>query len=74
MNIPGTVGGAVKMNANAYGGDLSRVLEWVEVATAARAERREPGRARLRLPPLEPGPREVVARASFALEPAGRPR
>ena len=42
MNIPGTVGGAVKMNANAYGGDLSRVLEWVEVADASghRAPRR----------------------------------
>ena len=35
MNIPGTVGGAVKMNANAYGGDLSRVLEWVDVAGRA---------------------------------------
>src|ERR671916_1736362 len=28
VNIPGTVGGAVRMNANAYGGDLTRVLEW----------------------------------------------
>ncbi|MEA2425891.1 MAG: UDP-N-acetylmuramate dehydrogenase, partial [Thermoleophilaceae bacterium] len=35
VNIPGTVGGAVKMNANAYGGDLSRVLEWVLIATPA---------------------------------------
>src|SRR6185436_7964046 len=26
INIPGTVGGAVKMNANAYGGELGRVL------------------------------------------------
>ena len=29
INIPGTVGGAVKMNANAYGGELGRVLESV---------------------------------------------
>ena len=36
VNIPGTVGGAVKMNANAYGGDLARVLEWVDVATPDR--------------------------------------
>ena len=35
VNIPGTVGGAVRMNANAYGGELARVLEWVEIATAA---------------------------------------
>ena len=37
INIPGTAGGAVRMNANAYGGQLARVLEWVEVATARRA-------------------------------------
>ena len=30
------------MNANAYGGDLSRVLEWVEIATPAGAARRAP--------------------------------
>ena len=40
VNIPGTVGGAVRMNANAYGGVLADVLEWVEVtdAPAARAD------------------------------------
>src|SRR4051812_49851133 len=42
VNIPGTVGGAVKMNANAYGGDLSRVLDWVDVARADGLERRAP--------------------------------
>jgi UDP-N-acetylenolpyruvoylglucosamine reductase len=42
VNIPGTVGGAVRMNANAYGGELARVLEWVEIATAAGSERRAP--------------------------------
>jgi UDP-N-acetylmuramate dehydrogenase len=29
--IPGTVGGAVRMNAGAHGAELSDVLEWVEV-------------------------------------------
>ncbi|MDQ1680782.1 MAG: UDP-N-acetylmuramate dehydrogenase [Frankiaceae bacterium] len=70
VNIPGTVGGAVKMNANAYGGDLSRVLEWVDVATASGCDRRTPpdlGFA-YRRSNLKPG--EVVARASFALTPA----
>ena len=36
-NIPGTIGGAVRMNANAYGGELGRVLEWVELARRRRA-------------------------------------
>jgi UDP-N-acetylenolpyruvoylglucosamine reductase len=35
VNIPGTVGGAVRMNANAYGGELERALEWVEIIAAA---------------------------------------
>ena len=56
VNIPGTVGGAVRMNANAYGGELAQALEWVDVATATGVERREPGELGLRLPPLEPSP------------------
>jgi UDP-N-acetylmuramate dehydrogenase len=67
VNIPGTVGGAVKMNANAYGGDLSRVLDWVEIASADGVGRRRPQDLdfRYRRSNLEPG--EVVARASFRL-------
>jgi UDP-N-acetylmuramate dehydrogenase len=42
VNIPGTVGGAVRMNANAYGGELARVLEWVEIAGPRGYERRGP--------------------------------
>src|SRR6516165_839011 len=42
VNIPGTVGGAVRMNANAYGGELERVLEWVEVAGRDGVGRRAP--------------------------------
>ena len=70
VNIPGTVGGAVKMNANAYGGDLSRVLEWVEIATPEGAGRREPEELGFSYRRSNLGPREVVARASFALTPA----
>jgi UDP-N-acetylmuramate dehydrogenase len=70
VNIPGTVGGAVKMNANAYGGDLSRVLEWVEVATPAGTGRRTPDELGFRYRRSNLGPREIVARASFALSPA----
>jgi UDP-N-acetylmuramate dehydrogenase len=70
VNIPGTVGGAVRMNANAYGGDLSRVLEWVEVASAEGVGRRAPGELGFsyRRSNLRAG--EVVARASFLLDPA----
>jgi UDP-N-acetylenolpyruvoylglucosamine reductase len=70
VNIPGTVGGAVKMNANAYGGDLSRVLEWVEIATPAGTDRREPADLGFQYRRSNLKPREVVARASFKLEPA----
>jgi UDP-N-acetylenolpyruvoylglucosamine reductase len=67
VNIPGTVGGAVKMNANAYGGDLARVLEWVEVTTPAGTERRRPEALGFSYRRSNLGPREIVARASFAL-------
>jgi UDP-N-acetylenolpyruvoylglucosamine reductase len=70
VNIPGTVGGAVKMNANAYGGDLSRVLEWVEVATPEGMSRRAPQELGFSYRRSNLGPREVVARASFALSEA----
>lgn len=68
VNIPGTAGGAVRMNANAYGGQLARVLEWVDVCTADGSERREPGQLgfQYRRSNLKQG--EIVARASFHLQ------
>jgi UDP-N-acetylenolpyruvoylglucosamine reductase len=70
VNIPGTVGGAVRMNANAYGGELERVLEWVEIATATGVERRAPAELGLgyRRSSLRDG--EIVARARLLLVPA----
>jgi UDP-N-acetylmuramate dehydrogenase len=70
VNIPGTVGGAVRMNANAYDGVLARVLEFVDVVSAKGTDRREPGQLgfEYRRSNLRPG--EVVARARFALAPA----
>jgi len=35
IGIPGTVGGAVRMNAGAHGGELAQVLECVDIATMA---------------------------------------
>lgn len=70
VNIPGTVGGAVRMNANAYGGELARALDWVEVVSAAGTERRVPEQLGFAYRRSALGPGEVVARASFALQPA----
>jgi UDP-N-acetylenolpyruvoylglucosamine reductase len=67
INIPGTVGGAVRMNANAYGGELGRVLEWVDVCTAAGADRRAPEGLGFSYRRSNLGPGEVVSRASFRL-------
>lgn len=70
VNIPGSVGGAVRMNANAYGGELARTLEWVNVCTAGGVERRVPDQLGFsyRRSNLQEG--EVVSSASFLLEPA----
>jgi UDP-N-acetylmuramate dehydrogenase len=67
VNIPGTVGGAVRMNANAYGGQLAAVLEWARIATADGIEQRDPERLRLsyRSSGLRDG--EIVVSASFRL-------
>jgi UDP-N-acetylenolpyruvoylglucosamine reductase len=69
VNIPGTVGGAVKMNANAYGGQLAQVLEWVEVCTPSGSERREPARLGFAYRSSNLGAEEIVARACFRLAP-----
>jgi UDP-N-acetylenolpyruvoylglucosamine reductase len=69
VNIPGTAGGAARMNANAYGGQLARVLEWVDVCTAAGTDRRGPDQLGFEYRRSNLGPGEIVARASFQLEP-----
>jgi UDP-N-acetylmuramate dehydrogenase len=70
VNIPGTVGGAVRMNANAYGGELGRVLDWVDVATGGGVDRRKPSDLGFRYRASNLGEREVVSRAAFELAPA----
>jgi UDP-N-acetylenolpyruvoylglucosamine reductase len=69
VNIPGTAGGAVKMNANAYGGQLDEVLEWIDVCTAAGTDRRDPGALGFSYRSSNLTAGEVVARASFRLRP-----
>jgi UDP-N-acetylmuramate dehydrogenase len=67
VNIPGTVGGAVRMNANAYGGELARALEWVEVLTAEGAERRTPDQLGFGYRSSNLAAGEIVARVSLQL-------
>lgn len=70
VSIPGTVGGAVRMNANAYGGELAAVIEWVDVVSAARTERRPPAKLGFAYRQSNLAPGEVVARARLRLRPA----
>ncbi len=70
VNIPGSVGGALRMNANAYDGQLADTLEWAEIATAEGIERRVAGQLGFGYRHSNLAPGEVVARASFLLVPA----
>jgi UDP-N-acetylmuramate dehydrogenase len=69
--IPGTVGGAVYMNAGAYGGETKDVLDWADVLGDGEVVRM--GNAELELSyrrsVLQDHPDRVVLRAGYTLEP-----
>jgi UDP-N-acetylmuramate dehydrogenase len=67
VNIPGTAGGAVKMNANAYGGQLAEVLEWVDVFTARGRDRRTADSLAFAYRSSNLTAGEVVSRVAFSL-------
>lgn len=69
INIPGTAGGAVRMNANAYGGRLGDVLESVELVTAEGVEERVPDQLGFGYRTSSIGPDQVVSRVTFRLRP-----
>lgn len=72
--IPGTLGGAVLMNAGAYGGEIGEVVDWVELVDEA-GEVSRLGRAELdfgyRRSALM-GSRNVVVTAQMTLAPGDR--
>ena len=65
--IPGTAGGAVKMNAGAYGGDIAAVLERALVVAPGGREWRTPAALGLSYRRSDLAPGEVVAVAEFRL-------
>ena len=75
VNIPGTVGGAVRMNANAYGGELERVLEWVRDRDRRRASSaaRPPSWASATAARTSPTGEIVASRAARCSRPPRRP-
>jgi UDP-N-acetylenolpyruvoylglucosamine reductase len=70
VNIPGTVGGAVRMNANAYGGQLAQVLGRVRLASADGVAERAPEELGFAYRSSALGDGEVICGASFELHPA----
>ena len=69
--IPGTVGGAVFMNAGAYGSETREVLEWADVSRDGGVVRMKNGDLDLsyRHSALHENPDWIVLRANYALSP-----
>jgi len=67
--IPGAIGGAVAMNAGAYGAEVEDVLDWAELATAAGIVRLPAAAFAFRYRHATLPPRSVVIRARFHARP-----
>ncbi|MBR0652871.1 UDP-N-acetylmuramate dehydrogenase [Roseomonas terrae] len=69
VGIPGTIGGAVAMNAGAYGAEVKDVLDWAELATPGGLIRLTAGELRFAYRRAELPARAVVTRARFHATP-----
>lgn len=67
--IPGSIGGAVAMNAGAYGDEVKDVLDWAEFATAEGVIRLSNAALRFAYRHAELPPRSVCIRARFRTQP-----
>jgi len=67
--IPGTIGGGVRMNAGAYGGDWKQILVRALVVSARGSEWRTPRELGLEYRQSDLGPAEVVAGVELRLAP-----
>ncbi|MBK1660377.1 UDP-N-acetylmuramate dehydrogenase [Paracraurococcus ruber] len=67
--IPGAVGGAVAMNAGAYGAEVKDMLDWAEVATGEGIRRLAAAEFRFAYRHAALPPRAVVTRARFHARP-----
>ena len=71
--IPGTIGGAVAMNAGAYGGDVASTLDWAEIVTrSGDLVRLHVGQLGFSYRHAKLPPHSVVVRARFAARPGDK--
>jgi len=67
--IPGSIGGAIAMNAGAYGREIVDVLDWAEIATPSGLVRLDAAGLNLAYRQAELPPRGVVTRARLRAAP-----
>ena len=67
--IPGSIGGAVAMNAGAYGREIKDALDWVELASAEGVQRLPAAALHLAYRHATLPPRAVVIRARLRTQP-----
>ncbi len=69
VGVPGSVGGAVRMNAGGHGADVAGCLAWADVLdlSTGRRTRRAPDTLGLRFRGSDLGPYELVVDAQFSL-------